>query len=544
MRAPWRLLAHSVSRPMLTPRGEQQRADGGSHGVWLAVDWDGRASTTRGTPVWEQRTPGQDHLIHWQWDGARLTLTTGRLGMLPLYYWSHERGIAVATSISQLLRLGAPPALDWDALGVFLQIGWYQGETTPFAAIRVAPPGSSSWWQDGRLHLSGGPCVAPPGAAIGQSEAIATYTRLFAEAIEETAPGSRPTILPLSGGRDSRHILLELARVGAPPRACLTYAPSRDHPEWRAARILTTHVGVEHRFIPLPSYTPELDRRKSLMADFGTDEHLHYVTLADAVARMRDEIGGAPELYDGIAGDILSAGLFLAPDKIETAARGDWRRLARQVMAPLDNRRVLHPDVAARVPPLTSTVDRIAAELERHAGAANPLSSYYFWNRTRREIALAPLRMFAAVIPVQTPFLHPPLFDWLAQLPTSVVQDHALHTATIRAAYPRAADVPYADAFTWKPPCAPSWATIAGLARDGVRERVGSDGANPLRLRHTILVPWFAAGRLHPRHAWAARYWLRRVYYLRSLGAVLASDFAGQAGSSASDPSPTAASVG
>ena len=142
---------------------------------------------------------------------------------------------------------------------------------------------------------------------------------------------------------------------------------------------------------------------------------------------------------------------------------------------------------------------------------------------------------------MQTPFLHPPLFDWLAQLPTSVVQDQTLHTATIRAAYPHAADVPYADAFTWKPPSAPSWATIAGLARDALREQMTNGRSNPLRLRHATLVPLFAAGRIHGRHAWAAKYWLRRVYYLRALGAALSGDLDGEA---APEPDASVAQIG
>jgi hypothetical protein len=54
-------------------------------------------------------------------------------------------------------------------------------------------------------------------------------------------------------------------------------------------------------------------------------------------------------------------------------------------------------DPAYRVAQSTEVAhDLIARELERYAGAANPTSMFYFWNRTRREIALSPASMLPA----------------------------------------------------------------------------------------------------------------------------------------------------
>jgi hypothetical protein len=73
----------------------------------------------------------------------------------------------------------------------------------------------------------------------------------------------------------------------------------------------------------------------------------------------------------------------------------------------------------------------------------NPLQAFFFWNRTRREIALRPYLVWSAVADVVCPYLDHDLVDHLAGLPVTMTSDHEFHVDAIAAAHPDV-DVPYA----------------------------------------------------------------------------------------------------
>jgi hypothetical protein len=91
-----------------------------------------------------------------------------------------------------------------------------------------------------------------------------------------------------------------------------------------------------------------------------------------------------------------------------------------------------------------TAIDAIAEEMARHIDHPNPARSFYFWNRTRREMALTPFRMLSG-LKVETPYLRRPLWDFLDGLPYAFVADRDFHSAVIRAAYPGYVHLPFED---------------------------------------------------------------------------------------------------
>lgn len=69
-----------------------------------------------------------------------LRVQNDRYGFYPLYYFIRPGEVCVSPSLVQLLSEGAPTAPDVAALAVFLRVGWFIGEDTPFQHIRAFPP--------------------------------------------------------------------------------------------------------------------------------------------------------------------------------------------------------------------------------------------------------------------------------------------------------------------------------------------------------------------------------------------------------------------
>jgi hypothetical protein len=144
--------------------------------------------------------------------------------------------------------------------------------------------------------------------------------------------------------------------------------------------------------------------------------------------------------WDGIAGDVMSAGHFLTEWKIQLFAEGRIEELAERLVAhgPLpyfrDQRRF----------PREEAVEAVHSELQRHIGAANPVGSFYFWNRTRNNVGASAFGLLrAGGRTVRAPFLDRALWSFLAALPVDHFRDQTFHTVAIQRAYPSFAGIPY-----------------------------------------------------------------------------------------------------
>src|SRR5215211_6989478 len=105
--------------------------------------------------------------------------------------------------------------LNFAALAVFLRLGFFLGDATPWTDRKATPPPGLN--EAARKSLWDPPKPIAPVHGRTRSELVDTYIDLFRQAVARMLPGE-PFALPLSGGADSRHILLELIRQGRPPR--------------------------------------------------------------------------------------------------------------------------------------------------------------------------------------------------------------------------------------------------------------------------------------------------------------------------------------
>ena len=378
----------------------------------------------------------------WHWDGSQLVIETDRYGIYPLFAWTTPDSFALSSDLEALLGLGAPRTLDYDALSVFLRVGFFVGTDTPFRAIRAVPPRPVlEWTADGPRLLARRPPVVRH--ALTRDQAIDGFVETFRIAIARRLPAAEFQ-LPLSGGRDSRHILLALLEAGARPSACVTvpHFPPRGGDDVAVAAELCRSVGIPHVVLRQSRDRRQAEWLKNRWTHLCTDEHAQFMAVAEHLR------ASTRETYDGIAGDVLSQSSYLNAEIHARFKRRHGRGVADYLLDGYGTsvsdaalKRLVAPEVFREVP-RERAIDRLLEEVLVHAPAPNPTSSFFFWNRTRREVALSPFALMRDV-QVYAPYLDRDVVNLLTGLPASLLMDRTLHTDAIARAYPSVAGVRY-----------------------------------------------------------------------------------------------------
>jgi hypothetical protein len=382
---------------------------------------------------------GEDGVFaEWSWDGRELVLRNDRLGMYPVFYHGDGDRLIVSTSVFKILAEGVAPRVDWPALAVFLRTGFFVAEDTSFEGLRALPPDATLRWQPGHLSVQGRYWF-PETRRPARDAAVGDYVDIFRAAISSRIP-DRAFAVPLSGGRDSRHILLELCAQGRKPDFCITgrrFPPARTEDE-TVARNVAEAAGVLHLIVgPPPSQVASF-----VEANFLTNMTAPRRGWKLAIVEKLEQ--SVDVSFDGIGGDMLSGGSALDAKKAALLERGQLREFCRKVfdVSEATLRRMIPRAQMDRMTDHVAT-ERLLPEVEKHLSAANPTTSFYFWNRTRRFDSSNPYGMFAGIPTVYAPFLDHALFAHLSSLPSDFNLGGWLHDEAIARAYPRFANLPY-----------------------------------------------------------------------------------------------------
>jgi hypothetical protein len=332
------------------------------------------------------------------------------LGFVPEFLY---RGRVVqAGALVDAIRHGGPLTLDHQALNLFLRTDLFFDGGTPFEEVRRVSP----------------PPVIVAEAEMSRDQAIDGYIDLFRQAVARRITPN--AVLALSGGRDSRHILLELCRQEAPPAYAITVALST-HTDTEVARQVAQAAGVDHR-VARPNRSIAGARHTVRATDFMSTQHAWF----SDVARTRDRRAW----WDGIAGDVLSAGLFVEDWNVALFEANRLDELADRLVRP--GKVAYFRDQSLF--PRQDALDTVRRELALHTKAANPVGSFFFWNRTRVNIAAS---AFGLLRPdgqrTLAPYLDRDLWRFLSSIPLRHVRDHLLHDDVIRRAYPAFAHLEY-----------------------------------------------------------------------------------------------------
>ena len=422
------------------------RAAVASRDVWFEARIVDGEVTTSGTPdvvlghrIERPDPPEDGSWVQWLWDGQELVITNDRFRSYPCYVAMTPDSIRVSPSIDRLLRLGANRDLDEAALAAFLTVGHYVGDDTAFASIRALPTGCRISWRPGRSQVES---KLPEfrSQEMTRQRAAEGISELVRQAVSRRIPDDPDFDMPLSGGRDSRHILLALRSLGHAPTRCLT----TDHYpyDWGGdvpyARELCASLGIEHRALT-PGDPLKGELRKNRLTSYSSAMHAWFLPIVDALE------GRTSHTYEGTPGGTPLARMFLKGRFRELVEHRRWDELAA-LMGKKDGGVARH--IPLLVPELRGVLsadraaERIRRELRRYEGFDDPYMAYRMLNRTSRELALVPNALLAAIPTVYTPFYDVDLLEFAMSVPNDVI-DRSFHDDAITLRYPESNEAPF-----------------------------------------------------------------------------------------------------
>lgn len=127
---------------------------------------------------------------------------------------------------------------------------FYLGTDTACESIKAIPCSSRIEWTAAEGVKKEAGRLSPPAISIERLEAFGIYASLLRRAVQSgLSPDSKA--LPPSGGRDSRHMLVEICSNDAPPDFCITakHFPPRNNSDAVVAAVLCARLRVTHEVV-------------------------------------------------------------------------------------------------------------------------------------------------------------------------------------------------------------------------------------------------------------------------------------------------------
>lgn len=375
----------------------------------------------------------------WDWDGTTLRAGNCRYGMSPLFYYCGDDEICISNSIPKMLDLGVPNDWDDDAMAVFIRRHTFLGEDTPFKHIRATPPGAKLTWRDGRMSLESTRHEPKP-QHLKRSAIIDGVIELFQQAIARRLPDTEDFYLPLTGGKDSRHILLELNRQGVRPKACVTArkSSSSDDADCAIAAQLAERLNLPHIILPPSNSIVADEQRKNLRTNFCTLDHGWSLPLVDFLE------DNTTLSYDGLGLDVFFETIWLSNQRADFLEQGSYQALAADFLGDSETAlsQILDTDALQHFN-RAKAMNRLTQELETHAQKPHPIAAFQFWSRTRRTTSTFTFNLQNNIGKIYTPFLDFELFDFVSSFQAD--RKLAIHLDSMVKAYPNFRNIGYAQ---------------------------------------------------------------------------------------------------
>ena len=382
----------------------------------------------------------------WQPAEERLVLVNDRYGFSPIYYSvDKENGKLVFSSDLRGVISAIPrKSLNWESVNNFLYFGHHLGDSTWFNEISVLPPASILVWERGHVSLKKYWDITQVRIddTITHEQAVEGIIEGFRTSIKRRHErANQEEIVFLSGGVDSRRIAAELNCNHARFSTYTTRGFNTIIDNKSKAREVSKILGVKNTFVNLPQYDflKHYWSKCNRFLDYETNLHQWMLPLVECIE------SGMGINYDGIGGDVLINGVlrtsgFLSSEGLKLYKSMDTDLLSKQL---LGGERV-YPFLAIEIRKKLSydrAVEAVRVELKKYENTANQLTCFYLLNRTRRAIALSPLRLISKKIESFLPYMDNDFVEFALSIPLLIKVSHPLRSLTLDRAYPELSNI-------------------------------------------------------------------------------------------------------
>lgn len=241
--------------------------------------------------------------------GSGVVLATDPFFIKPLFYRVAPNGVAFCSELAPLLRL-APVSLDAEALTDLFTYGWYTGDRTFAADVRLVNRGPVTVRGDEVAVATAGLTDPPPLLPPAPTDA-ATLRAAIAGAVRRCAGGRGPFALAVSGGVDSTVLAWELDALGVEDLVTISVRSAEDpgldslellglppRGAWRTWR---------HRVVDLTEPKEFLTEFEAATVEFAQPTTMSSLPLSRRLAEVAAEEGvrvvlsgeGADEVFGG-----------------------------------------------------------------------------------------------------------------------------------------------------------------------------------------------------------------------------------------------------
>lgn len=404
---------------------------------------------------WASELDGRFAVARYEDSGRSLELVTDPLGGYPLYCGAADGTCWIANNAELVRSLCGISELDPEVLASVFGGGWSVTGHPAWRGVERLPPGSLiAYGPDGARRVT---ALHPreryarmPGAGPLDPTAAARTLTATVRALADW-PG-RPTVVPITSGRDSRLILAAALHAGIDFSPVTAGAP--EDLDVVGAKRVCRAAGLEHELIGgdpdhnLLTHPVEAARLVGLSSG-GT------ATLADGSGfPMADEPGPRLLWHTGLAGEV-ARGFY--EHSMQVTDR-DWRRLNAAGIA-----KRLYRSFAGRRPgrrePLTQEAQRavgrcihrfVAEQLELGAAPSDVPDLFYLLNRMPFWCGPA-LGAVEWIVDPTTALLSPRQVPHLLGLPLDERAADRYHLLVMRQLAPQLVDVPFGEDEAWPP---------------------------------------------------------------------------------------------
>lgn len=175
-----------------------------------------RESWRAGDPTVLRACRGVFAAAHYDLTRSILTLTTDRVGLRPLYYWTDGSVLVFSTTLRTFLSLAfLPKTLDVRAAAEQASLGFPLSGRTPLHGVRTVMAAESlSLSRTGIERARYFEWDRIPVSAQSEDELSAEAASLFVEAVRVRSRQDRRAVSFLTGGMDSRSVVTALKSLG------------------------------------------------------------------------------------------------------------------------------------------------------------------------------------------------------------------------------------------------------------------------------------------------------------------------------------------